>query len=156
MRLIPYGPSVLGVDQVAVHGDAVRCPTPYILIRESGRRPLRLNGPQYVFPEPPDLRTMINAAAQLDYHCDHLKGFCDLWNKPPKLFLDRYFEFIAAMTEQQKVPLSQKLEKYGTLFTYRDWGLLAPRPLPRGGSCGVRRVTIRLLRVLPITFGRIV
>ena len=54
---------------------------------------------------------MINAAAQLDYHCDHLKGFCDLWNKPPKLFLDQYFEFIAAMTEQQKVPLSQKLEK---------------------------------------------
>ena len=74
---------------------------------------------------------MTAAAIQLEFLRDHLKGFCDLWNKPQRLFLDRYFEFIAARVEAQRAPLSAALEKFGGLYDYMDWSLSAPRPLPR-------------------------
>jgi hypothetical protein len=90
-----------------------------------------LNDPNYVFPEAPDLRAMTGADVQLDFLQDHLTGYCDIWRKPQKLFLDRYFDFIAATVRDAETILSENLEKFGGLYNYRDWALSAPRPLPR-------------------------
>ena len=87
---------------------------------------------------------MTEASVQLDFLRDHLKHFCDLWARPPKLFLDRYFDFVAARIESHEGPLAEALKRFGSLYSHRDWALSAPRPLPRallptmeGGYCPV-------------------
>jgi hypothetical protein len=114
-------------------GDAIqiRCPTPFIQINTTRQASLRLNDPHYVFPEAPDLRAMTGAAVQLDFLRDHLNGYCDLWRKPQKLFLDSYFEFINARVADAQATLAAALEKFGDLYDVQDWALSAPRPIPR-------------------------
>ena len=109
----------------------VRCPTPFIQINTARQTSLRLNDPHYVFPEAPDLRAMTGAAVQLDFLRDHLNGYCDLWRKPQKLFLDSYFEFINARVADAQATLAAALEKFGDLYDVQDWALSAPRPIPR-------------------------
>jgi hypothetical protein len=92
---------------------------------------LRLNNDQYIFPEPPDLRSMTDTAVQSVFLCDHLKQFCDLWAKPPKMFLDRYFEFVANCIDHHEGALAKRLAPFGNLYQASDWALSAPRPLPR-------------------------
>lgn len=133
--VIPYGVPALRAGAVTARvlsdGEvAVDCPAPFVTVDRNARAVLRLNGDWYAFPEPPDLRTMTEAADQLAFLREHMKHFCDLWARPPKLFLDRYFEFIAARIEAEKGPLSDSLAKFGSLYDYRDWTLSAPRPLP--------------------------
>ena len=129
--LIPYGVASLTPAQVSVQDGAVRCPAPYISIDPGKRDVLRLNGDQYDFPEAPDLRAMTDAHAQLDFLHDHLRHHCDLWARPPKLFLEQYFAFIAAQVTANNATLAVKLAPYGSLFAVPDWALSAPRPLPR-------------------------
>ncbi|NKB58848.1 MAG: hypothetical protein GKS00_21160 [Alphaproteobacteria bacterium] len=131
--IIPYGAPTLDAQRVMVHANddgsvTVECPTAFVTV---GPEMLRLNGDQYTFPETPDLRAMTDTAAQLDFLRNHLKQFCDLWAKPPKLFLDRYFEFVVAKVDENEVRLRETLEQFGSLYAYRDWSLSAPRPLPR-------------------------
>lgn len=109
----------------------IRCPTPFVQINTARQASLRLNDPHYVFPEAPDLRAMTGAAVQLDFLRDHLNGYCDLWRKPQKLFLDNYFDFITARVNDAQTALAAALEKFGGLYDYRDWALSAPRPIPR-------------------------
>ena len=128
-QVIPYGVPALDVERLFVREGQVDCPAPHVAV-DAGCV-LRLNDGQYAFPEPPDLRAMTGAAAQLDCLREHLKRFCDLWARPPKLFLDRYFDFIADRVERNRAALKARLARFGSLFDYRDWALSAPRPLPR-------------------------
>ena len=129
--VIPYGVPSLRSGQVALHDGTVECPAPFVAIDRRAGKILQLNGNQYAFPEAPDLRAMTDAAVQSDFLRDHLKHYCDLWARPPKLFLDCYFEFAAKRVEQNETHLTKLLDPFGTLFSYRDWALSAPRPLPR-------------------------
>ena len=104
--LIPYGVASLTPAQVSVQDGAVRCPAPYISIGPGKRDILRLNGDQYDFPEAPDLRAMTDAHAQLDFLHEHLRHHCDLWARPPKLFLEQYFAFIAAQVTANNATLA--------------------------------------------------
>jgi hypothetical protein len=109
----------------------VRCPTPFIQINTARQTSLRLNDPHYVFPEAPDLRAMTGTTVQLDFLREHLNGYCDLWRKPQKLFLDCYFDFIAEQVAGNNTALATALEQFGGLYDVRDWALSAPRPIPR-------------------------
>ena len=129
--LIPYGVAALTPAQVSVQDGAVRCPAPCISIDPGKRDILRLNGDQYDFPEAPDLRAMTDAHAQLEFLHDHLRHHCDLWARPPKLFLEQYFAFIASQVTANNATLATKLAPSGSLFAVPDWALSAPRPLPR-------------------------
>lgn len=133
--LIPYGVPAFRAGQVTARALREAAPgsgpAPFVAVDRKSGRMLRLNDGQYAFPEPPDLRNMTEAGAQLDFLRGHLKHFCDLWAKPPLLFLDRYFEFVAARVEAEKRSLAAMLEPFGSLYDYRDWALSAPRPLPR-------------------------
>ena len=126
----------MDADQIIVKRDPngivnVRCPTPFVHLQPTRQTSLRLNDPHYVFPETPDLRAMTSADIQLDFLRNHLTGYCDIWRKPQKLFLDQYFKFIAARVSAAEIVLSKSLEKFVGLYNYRDWTLSAPRPLPR-------------------------
>ena len=129
--LIPYGVASLDAAQVDAQDGPVRCPAPYISIDRNRREILRLNTGPYDFSEAPDLRAMTDAHAQLDFLRDHLRQHCDLWARPPKLFLQCYFAFVAAQVAANEAPLTDKLAPYGSLFAVSDWALSAPRPLPR-------------------------
>jgi hypothetical protein len=74
---------------------------------------------------------MTDATVQLDYLRGHLQHCCDLWAKPPKLFLERYFAFAMQCVDANRTTLKQALEPFGSLFAVEDWALSAPRPLPR-------------------------
>ncbi len=129
--VIPYGVLSLRAEQVVQRAEEVECPVPFVAVDPRAGTSLRLNDNQYAIPEAPDLRAMTDATAQLEFLCGHLKHFCDLWDRAPKLFLDRYFEFVAGKVAQNEAYLSNLLEPFGSLFSYRDWALSAPRPLPR-------------------------
>ena len=129
--LIPYGVSSLDARQVDICDGHIRCPAPYIFIDTERNEILRLNSGQYSFPEAPDLRAMTDAKAQLEFLCEHLYQYCDLWARPPKLFLESYFTFIGEQVAENQAQLAKKLAPYGSLFSVSDWALSAPRPLPR-------------------------
>lgn len=129
--VIPYGTPLLRSDQVSIQDGAVACPVPFIRIDKYRDGILRLNGAQYDFPEPPDLRTMTDAAAQLAFLHSHLALYGDLWARPPKLFLERYFAFVRHCVDANRRSLKNMLEPFGSLFAVEDWALSAPRPLPR-------------------------
>ena len=129
--LIPYGTPSLCVEQVVARDGAVHCPVPFVAIDRHRDGILRLNGRQFAFPEAPDLRAMTDATVQLDYLRGHLQHYCDLWARPPKLFLECYFAFVAQCVDANRTKLKQALEPFGSLFAVEDWTLSAPRPLPR-------------------------
>ena len=129
--VIPYGTPSLDAAQVVVRDSAVECPVPFVAVDRQRDGVLRLNGGQYAFPEAPDLRAMTDAASQLEFLQDHLQHFGDLWARPPKLFLDRYFAFIAHCVDANRPMLAKALDPFGSLFAVEDWALSAPRPFPR-------------------------
>jgi len=129
--LIPYGTPSLRMERVVARDGAVHCPVPYVTIDWNQDGILRLNGRQYAFPEAPDLRAMTDAAVQLDYLRGHLQHYCDLWARPPKLFLECYFAFVTQCVDANRTKLKQALEPFGSLFAVEDWALSAPRSLPR-------------------------
>lgn len=134
--IIPFGAGEVDPSRIVITHDSngvvqVQCPTPFVYISPTRQPSLRLNDPQYVFPEAPDLRTMNDAKVQLDFLREHLRSYCDLWRKPQKLFLEKYFEFITSQVDGSSTALIAKLNKFGGLFDYCDWVLSAPRPLPR-------------------------
>lgn len=74
---------------------------------------------------------MTDATVQLEYLRSHLQHYCDLWARPPKLFLECYFAFVTRCVDANRTKLEQVLELFGSLFAVEDWTLSAPRPLPR-------------------------
>lgn len=129
--VIPYGTPSLDAAQVVVRDSAVECPVPFVAVDRQRDGVLRLNGRQYDFPEAPDLRAMTDAASQLEFLHDHLQHYGDLWARPPKLFLERYFAFVRHCVGVNRALLAKALEPFGSLFAAEDWALSAPRPLPR-------------------------
>jgi hypothetical protein len=134
-EIFPYGVASLAPDVVRStvdkYGHHVTCPAPYILVDANSPETLRLNGDQYRFPEPPDLRNMTDASIQMAYLEAHLLGFCDIFSKPQKNFVQRYFTWVAATVEAERAHLTEDLEAFNGIYGYRDWMLSAPRPLPR-------------------------
>jgi hypothetical protein len=129
--VIPYATPSLDAAKVVVRDFAVECPVPFVAFDRRRDGILRLNGEQYAFPEAPDLRAMTDAASQLDFLHGHLQHYVDLWARPPRLFLERYFAFVTHCVDDNRLLLAERLEPFGSLFAIEDWALSAPRPLPR-------------------------
>lgn len=110
---------------------ASRSPTPLAVIDRHRSTPLRLNSGAWAFATPPDLLRLASTEERLDFLRDHLKTLCGLWDKLPRLFLDRYFRAIAATVEVNRETLLMALGASRGLFDYRDWSFSALRPLPR-------------------------
>lgn len=131
-QLIPFGTGKWSDRRLKVEDDgSFQCMAPHVLVKRSERKPLRVNSGQYEFMEPPDHRQLGDPADQLEFMLNHLKIHCDLWGKFQKLFLDRYFQFIAAHVEENKAKLGELIKSFGSLYQYRDWMFSALRPLPQ-------------------------
>lgn len=126
--LIPYGttrlaPKHLSLTPGAAGGIEADCRVPHVIVDTGDGGTLRLNSGSYAADGADS-----DALACLR---GHVKRHCDLWNRAQGEFVDDYFDLIAARVEAARPALEQKLEKFGTLYGYRDWAFSAPRPLPR-------------------------
>ena len=132
-RLIPYGAPQWSAEKLSVAGAgdelSVECRVPCVTV--GAGKPLRLNGGQYEFAGQPPLGDLRDTAAQLGFLRVHLQRHCSLWDRGQKLFLDRYFEFIALRVEQDRDELTAKIAEFGSLYRYEDWVFSALRPLPQ-------------------------
>ncbi len=94
-------------------------------------RPLRLSTIPWDFPERPDLIALAERQQRLDFLRDHLKSFCGLWDKLPRLFLDTYFRDIAECIRLNRDALEVLAAAHGGLFQPEDWCYAALCPLPQ-------------------------
>ena len=93
--------------------------------------PLRLSTMAWDFPERPDLIALAERQARLDFLRDHLKTFCGLWDKLPRLFLDAYFRDIAESLRRNRAELEVLAAAHAGLFSPEDWSFAALSPLPQ-------------------------
>jgi hypothetical protein len=94
-------------------------------------QPLRLSTVAWDLPERPDLIALAERQARLDFLRDHLKSFCGLWDKLPRLFLDAYFRDIAEGIRRNRPSLEILASVHGGLFALEDWSFAALCPLPQ-------------------------
>jgi len=92
---------------------------------------LRLSDGPYPFAEPPDLVRATNVEDRLDLLREHLRSLCGPWDRLAALFLDAYFEWIAASVAAAAPELHALVSRAGGLFVPRDWSFCALRPLPQ-------------------------
>jgi hypothetical protein len=130
--LIPFGTGKWSDRRLKIEDDrSFQCIAPHVVIDLTNHHPLRLNSGQYEFMEPPNHRELAGPADQMDFVLNHIKIQCDLWSKSQKLFLDRYFQFIASHVEENKAQLQKLISLFGCLYQPRDWMFSALRPLPQ-------------------------
>ena len=94
-------------------------------------QPLRLSTMTWDFPERPDLITLAERDARLDFLRDHLKSLCGLWDKTPRWFLDAYFRDIHKSILRNRHDLEALAAVHGGLFRPEDWAYSALCPLPQ-------------------------
>ncbi len=129
---IPYGAARLPAGWLSRSDSGeVACAVPHVIVDTDSRETLRLNGGQYEFATPPLPAEMGEPMAQLDFLKRDTQRRCDMWSKRQKRFLDYYFEFVAGHVEDNRDALMCKIDRFGSLYHYRDWMFSAPRPLPR-------------------------
>jgi len=92
---------------------------------------LRLNSGGLEFGEPPPLRDMPAIDDQLAFLGRHFQHECGIWAKYSRLFIERYFDFIAREVSAHRAELTDRLARYGTLYDVDHWSFSALRPLPR-------------------------
>jgi hypothetical protein len=130
--LIPFGTGKWSDRRLTIEDDrSFQCIAPHVVVDIAKHGPLRLNSGQYEFMEPPNHRELADPADQMAFVLNHIKIQCDLWSKFQKLFLDRYFEFIAGQVEENKGQLQELISPFGLLYQPRDWMFSALRPLPQ-------------------------
>lgn len=95
-------------------------------------QPLRLSTMPWDFPERPDLIALAERQARLEFLRDHLKSFCGIWDKLPRLFLDTYFRDIAECIRRDRSAIEVLAAVHGGLFDAEDWCFAALCPLPQG------------------------
>ena len=135
-RIIPYGVSHWDEKAFSSKPGAdptltIECHTRFVIIDPARKAPLRLNGGQYEFHEPPNMRLLPTVFDQLAYLETHFFALCGTWSKFQRLFITRYFDFIVQRIEEECEPLSEAIEDFGNLYQYQDWAFSAFRPLPQ-------------------------
>jgi hypothetical protein len=134
--LIPYGAARLPSDAFAVaaahDGTAtLHCRLRHVAIDSARRCPLRLNSGTLEFRDEPGARAVRGAIDQAFYIRDLLKSYCDPFQRTPKLFLDRYFEFVLRQIETHGTELEATLARFGAIYDPRHWAFSAWLPLPQ-------------------------
>ena len=105
-------------------------------------QPLRLSTMSWDFPERPDLIALSDRQARLEFLRDHLKSFCGIWDKLPRLFLDTYFRDIAEYIRRNRSAIEVLAAVHGGLFDPEDWCFSAFCPLPQARLPAIPEVPV--------------
>lgn len=134
--LVPFGTKDWATDRVEISTDnkgepVFKCAVSHVVLDVEGQKALRLNSDWYkLFDRPPisDLQTPMD---RFNFVANHMAIYCDVWDKFQKIFLDKYFDFVARHVEDHSADLKDKLAGMGSLYSYLDWLLSAYLPLPQ-------------------------
>lgn len=131
--IIPFGADTVTAAQVLDtddgNGDRYAYHLPGMTVHPG--QALRLNSGGLVFGAPPPLAALPEVADQLQFLRGHFQHHCGIWSKPARLFVARYFDFIAAEIAQHRADLETELKRFGSLYIPEHWAFSALRPLPR-------------------------
>jgi len=127
--VIPFGADRVSAAQVLETGDGYTYHLPRITVQPG--KALRLNSGGLVFGTPPPLAAIPEVADQLQFLRGHFQHHCGIWAKPARLFIERYFEFIAAEIAVHRAELETGWKRFGSLYIPEHWAFSALRPLPR-------------------------
>lgn len=134
--IIPYGVSrwdktIFSASAGTDESLTVECHTRFMVIDPLEAIPLRLNGVNYEFHEPPNMRLLPTVWEQLAFLETHFFALCSHYAKYQRLFISRYFGFIHDRIEAEQAVLRKAIEDFGNLYEYADWAFSALRPLPQ-------------------------
>lgn len=127
--VIPFNADGVTAAQVSWTRGSVSYRLPCALVTPG--RALRLNSGSLEFGEPPPLRDLPAVADQLAFLSRHFQRDCGIWAKYARLFVERYFDFVAQEVTDHRAELSGRLARFGTLYEVDHWAFSALRPLPR-------------------------
>ena len=135
--LIPYGVERWSADYIAptAPGGTRQACVPHVIVEPARREALRLYDGGYDFIEAPPLQDLADPAAKLAYLRAYSDRHCSLWGKFQKLFIERYFAFVASEIERSRRALEDRAAAFEGLYSYRDWLFSALRPLPQAHLC---------------------
>lgn len=131
--LIPYGVERWSDDYLVPAGPGVpaSCRVPHAVVEPARGEPLRLHDGGYDFAAAPAMQDLADPAAQLEFLAAHADRHCSMWGRFQKLFVARYFAFVADEIERNRSALEERVEEFHGLYGYRDWLFSALRPLPQ-------------------------
>lgn len=136
LLLIPFGTARFHPEKFELAGfspDGLRLwsASPCVLINRALRVPLRLNS----VPLPVATPGIGDVARDIDDELrqlqNHLERLCGEWNKPPRWFLQRYFEEARSEIEQNHKILEKRAAPFAGLYQAAHWAFSALLPLPR-------------------------
>jgi len=126
--VIPFGADTVTEAQVLYSRDGYTYRLPSMALHPG--EALRLNSGGLVFGTPPPLANLPLVADQLGFLRGHFQHHCGIWAKNARLFIARYFDFIAAEITSHRAELETGLERFGSLYIPEHWAFSALRPLP--------------------------
>lgn len=134
--LVPYGVARLPADAFSTVAGAdgttaMTCRLRHVAIVPAAAAPLRLNSGQLEFRDGPTAQSLSEATDQIACVRDLLRSYCDKFRRSPKLFLDRYFDFVAGQVETHRGELQAALAPFGSMYDVRHWAFSAWLPIPQ-------------------------
>ena len=103
------------------------CPVAYAVAGQGGHR---LSDASHNLPAPAHLEAG-DHAGMFAFLKNRAGGLCDIWNNRQAVFIERYFEFIAAHLEEQVAELDAMAAEYSGLYRPDHWLFSAFEPLPQ-------------------------
>ncbi len=134
--LVPFGTKDWSADRVSISTDekgqlVFDCPVSHVVLDIKGQKALRLNSNWYRLFERPPANEIQTSEDTFKFITEHMRIYCDVWDKFQQIFLSKYFTFVAQHVADHETELKDRLGEMGTLFCYQDWLLSAYLPLPQ-------------------------
>ena len=136
LLLIPFGTARFHPDRFELVGfspDGLRLwsASPCVLINRALRAPLRLNSAPLPVAGSSPREVASDVDGEFRLLQNHLERLCGEWTKPPRRFLQRYFEEVRTAIEQQREILEKRAAPFAGLYNAEHWAFSALLPLPR-------------------------
>lgn len=133
--IIPYGTQTLRRETLlAVESgqtDGLDLPGAPVAVVDTGAGPLRLSSLVHPFTLPPLAQDLAQALKQVAFLEAHISGLCDLWNKPQRSFVAKYFADVRASVSAHADELAARAGDLRGLVQPLHWCFAAHMILPR-------------------------
>lgn len=136
LLLIPFGTARFHPENFELAGfspDGLRLwsASPCVLINRARSAPLRLNSAPLPIATPGLREVASDVDGELRRLQNHLERLCGEWIRPPRRFLQRYFEEVRAAIERHCANLEKRAAPFAGLYEPAHWAFSALLPLPR-------------------------
>ena len=136
LLLIPFGTASFHPEKLELAGfspDGLRLSSasPCVLIDRALRAPLRLSSAPLPVATPGIGEVARDVEGELRLLQHHLERLCGEWTRPPRRFLQRYFEEVRLEIARNEEVLAERAAPFAGLYEAAHWTFSALLPLPR-------------------------